>query len=482
MPATLEQVRKRIERSGDDAGGLLRRFADILFDKADDAFLEEFDSDSLYAIAVDGVRFLAGGLEDGPRVQVFNPRFEADGWDAPYTVIRLLLADRPFIVDSVRAELGRHQVEIFHLLHPIVTPVRDAEGAVVALDGKAAPGKAAKGNGKAPADRAGREAFEMYFVERIEDAERLDAVQAAVTRVLEDVLRATGDYQALRERALDTRDYLRELKRRADADGEAARGEELDECAAFMEWLDDENFVFLGYREYDITPTHGVPALQVTEDSGLGILRQEGQSAYSDPVPIEELPDGLRERVTGGRMFVVTKTNAEATVHRPARMDYIGVKKLSDDWQVVGERRFLGLFTSKAHSAPVEDIPILRRKLRQVLEIDDALPGSHDYKGIVSVFNSMPREELFWSDAEQLHRDIRTILGLEQERGVRLTLRPDPLGRGIGVMVIMPRESFNAGVRRNVQTYLTEKLSAQHVDYTLAMGEDQAQVRFHFFF
>ncbi|HKI55595.1 MAG TPA: NAD-glutamate dehydrogenase [Trueperaceae bacterium] len=488
MPATLEQVRKRIERAGGADGAVLTRFADILYDKADDAFLEEFDPDSLYAMAVDGVRFLEGGLEDGPRVQVFNPRFEADGWEAPYTVIRLLLADRPFIVDSVRAELGRHQVEVFHLLHPIVTPVRDAGGAVTALDGRAAAGAAGGANGKAGAgDRAGagrggREAFEMFFVERIEDAERRDALQAAVTRVLEDVLLATGDYRALRERALATGGYLQELKGRASAAGADGRREELDEYAAFMEWLDDDNFVFLGYREYDIAPVKGVPSLQVTPDSGLGILRKEGQSAYSEAVPIEELPDGLRERVTGGRVFVVTKTNAEATVHRPARMDYIGVKKLGDDWQVVGERRFLGLFTSKAHSTPVEDIPILRRKLRQVLDLDDALPGSHDYKGIVSVFNSMPREELFWSDAEQLHRDIRTILGLEQERGVRVTLRPDPLGRGIGVMVIMPRESFNAGVRRSVQGYLTEKLDADHVDYTLAMGEDQAQVRFHFFF
>ena len=185
MPATLEQVRKRIERAGGADGAVLTRFADILYDKADDAFLEEFDPDSLYAMAVDGVRFLEGGLEDGPRVQVFNPRFEADGWEAPYTVIRLLLADRPFIVDSVRAELGRHQVEVFHLLHPIVTPVRDAGGAVTALDGRAAAGAAGGANGKAGggdragAGRGGRGALGRFFVRRIEGAERRDAPQGA---------------------------------------------------------------------------------------------------------------------------------------------------------------------------------------------------------------------------------------------------------------------------------------------------------------
>jgi glutamate dehydrogenase len=468
MPATLEQIRNRIRRSGSQEGPLLTRFAEILFGKADDAFLDEFDSDSLFAMAVDGLHFLEGGLRDGPRVQVFNPRFETDGWDAPYTVIRLLLYDRPFIVDSVRAELGRHGVELFHLLHPMVTPERDASGAVV--------GVGVKG------ERERREAVEMYFVERLESEEKRADLAAAILRVLQDVLLATGDYAAMRERALAMRTYVAGLRKKSAQGYHRDRGEELEEYGAFMEWLDDENFVFLGYREYDITTVDGVRSLQVTPDSGLGILRKTETSAYEQAVAIADLPEGLRERVTGGRVFVVTKTNAESTVHRPARMDYIGIKKLSDSWQVLGEHRFLGLFTSKAHSTPVEHIPILRRKLRQVLELDDALPGSHDYKGIVAVFNTMPREELFWSDAEQLHRDIRTILGLEQERGVRVTLRPDPLGRGVGVMVIMPRESFNSEVRRTVQHFLARKLVADHVDYNLAMGEDQAQVRFHFFF
>ncbi len=467
MPATLEQVRKRIERGGGERSEVLARFADILFDKADETFLDEFDSDGLYAMAADALAFLGAGDGEVPRVQVFNPSFEADGWEAPYTVVRLSLEDRPFIVDSVRAALRRAGVELFHMLHPIVAPVREG-GEVVGFDPKEG--------------RAARESIEIYFVERLEDEARRAQLEGEVARVLDDVLLATGDYGAMCDKARAMGDYLRGLRRKSAQGYYRERGEELEEYAAFVDWLEDDNFVFLGYREYDIKAVGGVRSLQVTPDSGLGILRKVRESAYQGPVPIAELSDGLRERVTGGRVLIVTKTNAEATVHRPARMDYVGIKKLSESWQVLGEQRFLGLFTSKAHSTPVDSIPILRRKLRQVLERDDAIPGSHDYKAIVSIFNSMPREELFWSDAEQLHRDIRTVIGLERERGVRLTVRPDPLGRGVGVMVIMPRESFNADVRRAVQSFLANRLAARHVDYNLAMGEDQAQVRFHFFF
>jgi len=226
----------------------------------------------------------------------------------------------------------------------------------------------------------------------------------------------------------------------------------------------------------------GVTGLQADAGTSLGILRTIERSAFRTPVPLDEMSPGLRERVTGGRPLLVTKTNAESTVHRPARMEYIGIKKYGEDGSITGERRFLGLFTSKALSTPVEETPILRRTLRRVLEHDGATPGSHDYKQMVSIIGSMPRSELFWSDVETLHQDVRLLMSLEQGHAVTLTLRQDPLGRGLGMMVIMPRDRFSGEVRKRIQAHLMQRLEAEHVDYTLAMGEDEAQVRFHFFF
>ncbi len=469
MAATMELIRKRVARAheGDGAEGMLARFTDALFEKADDGLLEAFDTDSLYAMAVDGLRFLAELGTAPMRVQAFQPSFAADGWDSPFTVVRLALLDRPFIVDSVQAELRRQGYELVHQLHPIVGVLRDADGKLLDVDGD---------------DVSGDEAFEMFFLERVDDEAALERLQVGVQRVLGDVVLATDDYHLLRERSVEMASYLRRLAREGRGKERGVAERDLEEYATFIEWLDDDNFVFLGYREYDIVEEGGEPCLRVDEASGLGILRKLDVSGYRRPVPLAKLADELRERVTGGRLFVVTKTNAESTVHRARRMDYVGVKTLSETGAVVGEHRFVGLFTTKAQNASVEQIPILRSKLLQVLERDQAIPGSHDYKGIVAAFNSMPREELFWSDAEQIHKDIRAILRLEQERGARLTLRADPLKRGIAAMVIMPRESFNADVRRSIQAFLQERLAASRVDYRLALGEDQSQARFHFFF
>ena len=468
MPATIQQVRRRIiQRGGPDAARLLR-FADLLFSKTDQGLFETFGSESLHAIAVEGLSFLANRKGDDIMVKVYNPSHQVNGWEGPYTVIALLLEDRPFIVDSVQAELRRQERRLHHLLHPILSVVRSDDGEIVALGSRRQEGV--------------KEALELYFIERLEEPEGCKRLEEAVRRVLSDVVLATRDYPLMRERVPVLSDYLRQL-REVSAQGRLHdRAEELEEYAAFMDWLDNDNFVYLGYREYDIVESGKTRYLKLTEGSGLGLLSKVGESAYREPVPIDELPAGLRERVIGGRVLTVTKTNAESTVHRPARMDYIGIKTLSDRWQVQGEQRFVGLFTSRALSAPAEEIPILRRKLRQVHELDGANPGSYDFKQIHSAFNSMPREELFWSDAAQIHKDIQTIIGLVQEGGVRLSLRNDPLDRGLAVMVIMPRDRFDTRVRRTIQEHLREKLEAHHADYQLAMGEDEAQVRLHFFF
>jgi glutamate dehydrogenase len=468
MPATLPQVKVRIDRAPAAEARLLAPFTEALFSKVDEAFLEQFDAEALYAMAKEGLAFLDGLGNESCRVEVLNPSYRADGWEAPFTVVRLALRDRPFIVDSVQNELRRQGFDTLHLLHPIYAVARDGDGRITSLGWRDTGGE--------------REAFEMYFVEHEPQAARRDALRIALERVLRDVILATDDYAAMRDAATRAAEYLRELRRGSAQGPFRDRGEELEEYASFLEWLDDDNFVFVGYREYDIVEGAGERTLRLVPDSGLGVLRNVERSAYRKPVPLAALPPGLRERIEGGRIVEVTKANAESTVHRAARFDYVGVKKLSDGWQVQGERRFLGLLTTKAHFTATDQIPILRRKLRRVLELDGAIPGSHDYKQIVEIFNSMPRPDLFWSESEHLHAEIRAIMGIVQERGVRLTVRPDPHARGLAVMVVLPRDRFNATVRRRIQTLLAAHLQATHVDYQLAMGEDEAQVRLHFFF
>ncbi len=67
--------------------------------------------------------------------------------------------------------------------------------------------------------------------------------------------------------------------------------------------------------------------------------------------------------------LVLTKANSKSRVHRPSYLDYVGVKRFSADGRVVGERRFLGLYTSAAYHASPRTIPRLRDKVEYVLKL-----------------------------------------------------------------------------------------------------------------
>jgi glutamate dehydrogenase len=459
----LEKLEEQVvKRAAPEEAEFYRALARDVFGKASPAFLDQLDPESLCAILVGAVKLMDGKQPDDIRVRATNPRYDADGWESSRTALEVTLSDRPFIVDSVTHELKRAGLDLQHVIHPILSIQRDGKGKLIR---EIAP------------EKGGPEVYELYLIEHVPD-DGLQALEERVLKVLNDVKIATDDYRAMR-------DTVRSLCQQLDGLAEAHAAEpiavQIKECEDFLYWLESHNFVFLGYREYDIVQTERGPALQVVPETALGVLRDLASSAYQKPVLLTELPDNLRQRVTGGPPVVVTKSNQESTVHRPVKMDYVGLKKFDKDLNIVGEQRFFGLFTSGALSTPVKDIPILRKRLETVLELDGATDGSHDFKQIVTIFNSMPREELFWSEAGQLHRDIRTIMAMQQEHDVRMTLRPDPLHRGALVMVIMPRDRFNTEVRHKVQELLEEVFQARHVDYQLSMGEDEEQVRFHFF-
>ncbi|MEW6279986.1 MAG: NAD-glutamate dehydrogenase, partial [Candidatus Eremiobacterota bacterium] len=466
MAATLTELHQHIEEkvTGEEAS-FIRGFSEVLFDKAYPEFLKSFEPESLLAMTMGALQLFSQGAPDEVKIRAYNPIQGEHGWAWSGSVLEILLKDRPFLVDSVRAELRRRGVEVAFYLHPIVKVHRDSEGRLVKTAVAQSP--------------ASQESYQLYVLEEKLQEDRLRTLEEAVRHVLDDVVLATDDYPALRARSEEIAAYLLALSKEPGTS--AARAAELRENAEFIHWLGQHNFVFLGFREYNIFPRDGEDHLQLEPSSGLGILRGRSKtSSYRDPVPLSRLPENLRTRVLHGPLLLVTKANSEATVHRPVRMDYVGVKK-QEGGIARGELRLLGLFTSQALSTPCKDIPILRHKLRRVLEMDGSPEGSHDYKQIVSIFNSMPREELFWAEPEALLQDLRTIMRMESEHQVRLTVRRDPLARGVLVMVIMPRERFNAGVRYQIQELLSERFRAHHVDYQLSIGEEEHQVRFHFF-
>src|SRR5690606_5138199 len=132
--------------------------------------------------------------------------------------------------------------------------------------------------------------------------------------------------------------------------------------------------------------------------SGLGILRADQDVSGS----FAKLPPKVRAKAREKHVLVLTKANSKSTVHRPAYLDYIGIKSFGPDGEVIGERRFLGLFTSTAYIESVMRIPVLRRKVQEVLELSGFNPTGHSGKDLLQVLETYPRDDLFQAPVDEL--------------------------------------------------------------------------------
>lgn len=441
---------------------LAESFVPIFLGKAPVSLLER-NSRELARICLDTLGFLDRAEADRVDAEISNPEPGDRGWQSPFTAVRTNVSERPFIVDTIREFISSRELQIKTLVYPLMAVSRDEDGRIT---GFARPGEEGR-----------KESIVYAEIERIEDADQRKQVLDGTIRRLQDVVRATDDFGPMVDKVAEVVSELGFHIRSVPG-----RREEFREVQAFLRWLRDGGFVFLGYREYtigDVEDGRG-PAVVVEPGSGLGVLQDESRSSFVRPVPLSDLPAGLHESALSGPLLVISKTNAESTVHRRARMDYIGVKKLGQDGAVAGEHRFLGLFTSRAYAEAAQDIPILREKLANVLERSGVAEGSHDYKEIITIFDSLPKEELFLASEEEIHRDVRTILTRYDTEGVIVSLRRDALGRGLSIMVVLPRARFSGGFRRDFERTLVERYDALILNYHLAMSEgDQARLHFY---
>ncbi len=384
------------------------------------------------------------------KVRVYNPDFEQHGWQSPHTLIEIVTDDMPFIVDSVTMQLGRLGYGIDLVIHPVIRVSRDAEGHITeVLDHDA------------PDDDAIRESVVHIEVGREHDRAKLDQLRHAIEQVLSDVRAAVEDWQEMRSVA---QSLIEELDRNPPPPVDPAL---VEETKAFLAWLNEDNFTFLGYREYDLIDEGDQARLRPIEGSGLGILRG---------VPAKAPKTLSGKALAVGRepqILLLTKANSASPVHRPAYLDYIGVKKYSEDGQVIGERRFLGLYTTRAYKASPRSIPIIRGKVEGVLERAEFPPASHDRKALLEILESYTRDSLFQMETRELYDLAIGILGLGERQRLRLFVWRDPLERFVECLVCIPRDRFNTENRERVGRIMLEALGGVALDWTLQLSESR---------
>ncbi len=258
-----------------------------------------------------------------------------------------------------------------------------------------------------------------------------------------------------------------------DRCGAPVEPHELGEVEAFLHWVADDHFTFLGYREYDLVKEDGKQGLRARAGSGLGILRADPKTPFK---PLRAKATSLPE---DPHPLILTKANARSTVHRPSQLDYIGIKRFDETGRTTGEARFLGLYTTSAYRESPREIPLLRGKFARVLDRAGFPEASHDQKALIEVLESYPRDALFQMSADDLFTVAAGLVALGERPRVRLFVWQDPLDRFVACLVTIPRDRFNTESRERIGRILLEEFGGSALDWTLQLSESLL-VRVHY--
>ncbi len=220
-----------------------------------------------------------------------------------------------------------------------------------------------------------------------------------------------------------------------------------------MRWLLDDHFTFFGMRDYSVNELTGEKTLDLVVGSGLGVLQDDEHSKKMRY--FHELSEEVQKMMLSNKhILVISKTNTLSTVHRVGYTDYIGIKRFDDSGNLLGERRFIGLYTSLAYESAPESIPLLRKKVLNVLAKSGFPQRSHSGKDLMHILRTLPRDDLFQSSVNELLDLSLGILHIQERRQVRLFVRRDVYGRFMSCLIFVPRESFSSDLITSMQRIL----------------------------
>ncbi|MEW5420438.1 NAD-glutamate dehydrogenase [Amorphus sp. 3PC139-8] len=458
-----EKIAAAVETIPADGDGAdRRRFTEAFYARGSAEDVIQYGADELVALA-DAAWTLF--QERPPRealITVTNPEFAtADRAHRGVTVINIVNDNMPFLFDSVMNELIEFSADVRLVLHPILDCRRDPEGHLIAFGGDASS-----------AEGAERDSLIHIHIGRIESPERRSALAERLGQTLDDVRVAVDDWKPMRAR-------VQEVIGRYKEGGLPIEPSELAKAVSFLEWLAADDFIFLGLREYRLDGDVEVGELTPLLESGLGLLRDPSVRVLRRGSEFVVMTPEIREFLRSDLPLIITKANARSRVHRHVHLDFVGIKNYGPDGRLVGEVRLVGLFSSRAYTGSVRQIPYIREKVQAVLDRAGYDTESHSGKALLNVLESYPRDDLFQVDVELLYQFAIAILELGERPRIRVLPRTDAYERFVSVLVFVPNERYTTEQSDEIGAYLAQ-LYAGRVSATYFALPEGPLARIHY--
>ncbi|MGQ0675834.1 MAG: NAD-glutamate dehydrogenase, partial [Rhodospirillales bacterium] len=432
-------ARDKMAGSKSAAAASVAAFVQRLYANVPPADLIHRALEDVYGAAMALWQFAQTRKAGAAKLRAYNPTLAEHGWRSDHTVVEIVNDDMPFLVDSVTAELNRQGLTVRLVIHPVFGVERDAAGKLAAMDGAAAK-PVAQGDDSPGGGKANSESLMRVEIEGRRTADELARIAKELERILGDVRAAVTDWRAMRAR-------LKDILAGFGKSPPPVPKDEIGEAGRFLSWMDDDHYTYLGFREYRIAGEGPERRLEVVEGSGLGILSDPERRVFHDRRRFGLLGEDIVRHVLAPELLTITKTNRRSTVHRPVHMDTVGIKRFDAKGRVVGEWRFVGLFTSIVYSLSPRSIPLLRLKVEAGQRRAGFAPQSHDGKALAHILETYPRDELFQIAEGELKDIALGVLHLQERQRIALFVRKDALERFVSCLIYVPRDRLNTDLR-----------------------------------
>lgn len=401
----------------------------------------DLPTDALCTRAATTLSFTANRKNNETKIRIYQPEMESHGWTRKGSVVEVLHENMPFIVDSVTEALAGSGLNIDYILHPVLSVERDKDGNISSLEDQPENGS--------------NESLLHIAITGTCNEQQIKNIEREVLKTLSIVRLAVADWKDM----VGKIDYVVKEMDSYSADIKNSINADFSEVKDFLAWLQDDNYTFVGYVNYSFVDDKGNDQLRIIDNSELGIFKADEEQFSRNG--LSALPAEALHFLKEKKLLEITKSNQQSLVHRPTPMDYIGIKYFDSKGNVIGEHRFLGLFTSVVYYQSANLIPIIRDKINHVLERSGFVNNGHAQKELMSALESLPRDELFQMTRAELFETSMSIVSLAVKRNVKLFVRQDKFERFMSCLVYIPRESLSTPIRTKLENTLEEKLGGK---------------------
>lgn len=441
MKSVIDSLLKLAHSKKLNDNGLFEKYLKIFYLDSNTSDLKDYSQEDLLNLCFSSFNFFLKKSEKQFKVRAYNPTISGDGFDSQFTILDVVNDDAPFLVDSIILLFDKMGIKVKNVIHPIFSSKRSQDGQLVDfLDFD-------------PKNR--NESVVQLHLSHISSLAELKNIEENLLVTLDTVHLVVDDWKKMIDIVDKAKDSLKNSLKNSRVEKLSNSKDsylDLEEVNNFIDWIKDGSFIFIGSCEYDFAKNgQNLVAKEIVENN-LGVFRSKNNDIK--PRLVDYSAGDIDDLVKNPYLLEVLKSRYKSPIHRSVNVERVRIQKFDNQGEVIGEYRFLGLFTSSVYYQSADLIPIIRKKINKIVEDANFRPKGHSAKELVSVLESYPRDELFQIDHEDLLRISLGIVSMSGRSLVRFFPRSDKFKRFVSCLIFIPRDHFNTSIKEEIHNLL----------------------------